>query len=268
MSKFKPVLRYPGAKWQLADWILDHLPPHKTYLEPYFGSGAIFFNKKPVKVETINDVNSRVINVFRVIRDHPEELAKLIEMTPWSREEYYESYELSDNNTEDARRYLVRCWQAHGTTVGTRAGWRNDIQGHIGAYYPKQWATLPDRILRIVARLKSAQIENRPAAELIEAYNYNHVLIYADPPYPTSIRSSGLYANNMTDAEHIEMIEALKEHKGSAVISGYSCDLYSKYLDSWTTFTSRSIANGGVDRIETLWLNPVAAVSLDKMKLF
>jgi DNA adenine methylase len=267
-DNLKPVLRYPGAKWMLSDWIIDNLPPHKTYLEPYFGSGAVFFNKKPCKVETINDIDSRVTNLFEVVRTKPRDLAKLIEMTPWSREEYYASYEHTGDNLEDARRFLVRCWQAHGTTIGTRAGWRNDIQGIIGAYYPKQWATLPDRILSIVERLKSAQIENRPAVQLIQAYNFEHVLIYADPPYPMSVRSVGLYSNNMTDAEHIEMIEALKQHSGAVVLSGYDCELYREHLHGWVTNTSRSIANGGRDRVETLWLNPKASTSLSKMSLF
>ncbi len=42
-----PVLKYPGAKWRLADWIISHFPPHKVYCEPFFGSGAVFFNSIP-----------------------------------------------------------------------------------------------------------------------------------------------------------------------------------------------------------------------------
>lgn len=41
-----PALKYPGAKWRIADWILDRLPPHKTYVEPFFGSGAIFLGSE------------------------------------------------------------------------------------------------------------------------------------------------------------------------------------------------------------------------------
>jgi DNA adenine methylase len=67
MATMGPVLKYPGAKWQVADWIISNLPPHRTYLEPYVGSGAIFFNKKKSVVETLNDLDGNLINFFKVL---------------------------------------------------------------------------------------------------------------------------------------------------------------------------------------------------------
>ncbi|AOC91124.1 Site-specific DNA-methyltransferase (adenine-specific) [Bacillus amyloliquefaciens] len=90
---FPRILHYPGSKWSMTDWIISHMPEHKTYVEPFFGSGALFFNKQPSTIETINDLDSSVVNLFKVIRDQPEELARLIEWTPLSREEYYASYD-------------------------------------------------------------------------------------------------------------------------------------------------------------------------------
>ncbi|MGI8375834.1 DNA adenine methylase, partial [Bacillus velezensis] len=108
---FPRILHYPGSKWSMTDWIISHMPEHKTYVEPFFGSGALFFNKQPSTIETINDLDSSVVNLFKVIRDHPEELARLIEWTPLSREEYYASYDSeSGDEIEDARRFLIRCW--------------------------------------------------------------------------------------------------------------------------------------------------------------
>ena len=52
----KCVLKYPGAKNRIADWICEYIPPHKVYLEPYFGSGAVFFTKVPARIETLNDL--------------------------------------------------------------------------------------------------------------------------------------------------------------------------------------------------------------------
>lgn len=87
------ILHYPGSKWSLAEWIISHIPPHTTYLEPFFGSGAVFFNKEPSSLETINDLDGDVVNLFRVIRDRPDDLAHKVRWTPYSREEYYASYE-------------------------------------------------------------------------------------------------------------------------------------------------------------------------------
>lgn len=54
-TAIKPILKYPGAKWNCAEWIISHFPAHKHYVEPYFGSGAVFFNKQPAAHEVIND---------------------------------------------------------------------------------------------------------------------------------------------------------------------------------------------------------------------
>lgn len=125
----KPVLKYAGAKWRLADWIGGLLPPHEIYLEPFFGSGAVFFRKAPARLETINDIDGNVVNLFRVLREQTEQLAALVELTPWARDEYYASYEKSGNDLEDARRFLVRCWQAFGTMTAARTGWRHSATG-------------------------------------------------------------------------------------------------------------------------------------------
>lgn len=77
-GKMKPVLKYPGSKWRLADWIVSLMPPHKSYLEPFFGSGAVFFKKSPSRIETINDLDGEIINLFRCIREQPEELMRAV----------------------------------------------------------------------------------------------------------------------------------------------------------------------------------------------
>ena len=76
----KSVLKYPGAKNRLANWICSFIPDHEVYCEPFFGSGAVFFNKPKAKIETVNDLDGKVINYFRVIREHPAELARLLSL--------------------------------------------------------------------------------------------------------------------------------------------------------------------------------------------
>lgn len=263
-----PILKYPGAKWNLANWIVNHIPAHTTYLEPFFGSGAVFFKKRPSNIETINDIDGDVVNLFRVIRSRPEELAALIEMTPWSREEYNASYEKTGDELEDARRFLVRCWQAYGTRTSTKTGWRSDVQGRRGMYCVHWWNMLPERIIAVCARLKNAQIENQDAVKLMKRYHYDEVLIYADPPYPLETRSAKSYRHEMTDAEHLTLLEALDAHPGPVLLSGYACTLYDERLKHWTKRTAKAIAEGGRKRQEVLWLNPVAARAVGGYELF
>ncbi|WP_370635630.1 DNA adenine methylase [Lysinibacillus sp. CD3-6] len=52
------------------------MPKHEVYLEPFFGSGAVLFNKPAARIETINDLDGNIVNLFKVIRDQPEKLAQ------------------------------------------------------------------------------------------------------------------------------------------------------------------------------------------------
>ena len=76
------LLNYPGAKWGMAKEIVALMPPHRSYLEPFFGSGAVLFNKPPSAIETVNDIDGDIVNFFRVLREQPEKLATFIAMTP------------------------------------------------------------------------------------------------------------------------------------------------------------------------------------------
>ncbi len=251
----KPVLRYPGSKWNIADWIIGHMPPHVHYLEPYFGSGAVLFRKPRSKIETINDIDGRVVNLFRILRERPQELADLIYMTPWSREEYRESYQQTGDEMEDARRFIVRCWQAHGTRLNTSSGWKNERCGAQGKIVVHVWRDLPKRILSAADRLRGVQIENSPAVDVICRIDGPHVLTYADPPY---LDVMPLYAEPTGVEEHREMLEILRACKGPVLLSGYANNLYADELGAWTEYHKSANADGGRERTETLWLNPMA----------
>lgn len=264
---FGTVLKYPGSKWSTADWIISNFPAgyeKMTYLEPFFGSGAVFFNKKRSLVETINDLDGNVINLFKQIRDNTEALARAIEYTPWSREEYSLSYQKTGNDLEDARRFLVRMWQAIGAKSSDITGWRSNIKSINGNV--TQWATvLPKNIMHISSRLKHSnnrlvQIENQPAAKLIKRYARANVFIYADPPYVLRTRSKRIYACEMKDADHVELLQLLLEHPGPVMISGYANDIYADMLKDWQIQTRIANCEGGLKRQEVIWMNYEPAV--------
>ncbi len=256
-----PVLKYPGAKWSLSRWIISNFPygyEKMTYLEPYFGSGGVFFNKKRSKIETINDLDSNVVNLFKVIRECPEELASLIKFTPWAREEYKISYENTGDNLEDARRFIVRLWQAIGGKTSDITGWSNNIKPVDSG--KGRWSKLDCCILETTKRLQSkklniVQIENMPAIELIQRYNKPYVFIYGDPPYILSTRSKRIYKHEMTEDDHIELLGILKQHKGPVMISGYDHEIYNSMLDGWIKKQHKANCEFGKKAIETLWMN-------------
>ena len=205
-GQMKPVLKYPGSKWRLAEWIVSLMPPHKSYLEPFFGSGAVFFKKPPSRIETINDLDGEIINLFRCIREQPEELMRAVACTPYSRGEYEQAWDhfkaggqVRPDGIEAARLTLVRYWQAHGSTVVYKGGWKNDRAGREYAYDVRYWRQLPERIAAVVERLKDAQIEQAPAVDVIRRFRHPDVLIYADPPYMLHTRKGKQYIVEMAE---------------------------------------------------------------------
>lgn len=254
MSEINTLLKYPGSKWRISDWIINHFPEHKVYCEPFFGSGAVFFNKKPTYIETINDIDGNIVNLFRVCREHPQELARLIEMTPFARDEFKFCYEKSDNPIEQARRTVVRYHQSFGTSNSSKNSWRN-VQTYGGPRCATMWNFLPSAVMECVKRLKEAQIENVDAVDLIHRYNDKNTLIYCDPPYLPSLRMKSMYACEMSEQKHIELLSVLKASNSMIVISGYDSELYNRELDGWSTDTKETTAQMGLHRTEKIWAN-------------
>jgi len=253
------VIKYPGAKWSIANWIIEKLPPHHSYIEPFFGSGAVLFTKPRSNIETVNDLDGDVINLFECIRRDPERLAAEIYMIPYARDVYEMAFRDRDTETDSFRRavnFYVRMMMGHGfRTTGEKVGWKNDVQGREKSYASNQWCNLPQVIMEAAERLRGVQIENRPAVELISRFNYPNVLIYADPPYLLSTRHGKQYRHEMTQADHAQLLEALKCHRGPVLLSGYESQMYDDMLKGWHREQTTTYAQTATQRKEVLWMN-------------
>ena len=119
-------MKYPGSKWGLARWIIQFFPPHHSYLEPFFGSGAVLFNKPRSDIETVNDLDANVINLFRWVKDDPERLAHEIYYIPYSRQVYEEAFRSEpEDSLQKAVNFYIRSNLGHGfRTTGEKSGWK------------------------------------------------------------------------------------------------------------------------------------------------
>jgi DNA adenine methylase len=259
------LLRYPGSKNQrLGEWIIEHFPADykdMTYLEPYFGSGGVFFNKEPSLIETINDINGEVTNFFKQIRENSEKLIYAVKNTPWSRDEYTLSYEPCENELEQARRFLVHMWFTQGRhVINAKNGMRMLKNDHRRTCTYNFYEKLPQSIEAACERFRHStrnivQIENDDALNLIKKYNEPNVLMYLDPPYKLSTRHMKLYQYEYSDADHEELLRLITESRAKIIISGYENELYEKYLQTWHKDKMQVNLESGATRTEVVWYN-------------
>ena len=258
-----PLLRYHGGKWRAADKIIPLFPPHKIYVEPFGGGASILFRKRPSKVEVYNDLDGDIVNLFRVVREHPEILAEKIDLTPYARDEWKLAFEDTEDPIERARRTLIRSYMSFGSAGVTKGS--TGFRGvHGGSHSYNRWCLVPDTIRSAAKRLKKVVIENLPFEKIFERYDTEETIFYVDPPYLPSTRSSVIkgggkyYRHEMSEEDHIRLIEILKNLKGSVILSGYSSSLYDRLLRDWHKyeFMARASGNTGtVMRNEVLWIS-------------
>ena len=270
----RAVFRYTGSKWSIADWIIQHFPAgyeRMVYLEPFAGSAAVFFNKRQGTVETINDLDSNIVNLFYVLREKPEELKRMLELTPYSREEYQQAAEPSEEPVEKARRFIVRTVQAIGAKPDS--GWRNHKQMKIGGTACK-WGSITDTLEAASKRLRGdpthlVQIEHMDALRLIARYDSPDVLMYLDPPYVRSTRKTRrLYKHEMDDARQLEMLQLISRSRAKIILSGYPSKLYDDHLPGWITDSTTTHTTSSEIVTEKIWMNydpPAMQVTLDEV---
>ena len=262
------MMRYYGGKWNLADWIISHFPDHEIYVEPYGGAGSVLLKKNPVYSEIYNDLYGEVYNLFKVFRDNGRELIQKLRDTPYSRDEFELSYIPSNDETEQARRTVVRSYMGFGSSsLFKKSGFRGFARN--SRSHPAQdWKNLPEGLDYIVDRLRGVVIENKPALDIIEKYDSPNTLFYIDPPYVQETRYGKYYEIEMEDSQHRELAERLGQLQGMVILSGYDCPLYRELFSSWKTINKSTYANGARKRVETIWLNEACKKSQSQFSLF
>ena len=157
-------------------------PQHHSYLEPFLGSGAVLFNKPRSHIETVNDLDGNVVNLFRWIREDPERLAREIYLTPYSREVYKHAFdEKPEDSFQKAVNFYIRLNMGHGfRTTGKKSDGRTMYKAGKDLMLRRTGAISLKKIMQAAERLRGVQIEQMPATELIQRFNYSNVLIYAD----------------------------------------------------------------------------------------
>lgn len=264
----RPLLRYHGGKWMLAPWIIDHLPPHRVYVEPYGGAASVLLRKPRSYGEVYNDLDGEIVNLFRVVRERSKDLTRALLWTPFSRTEYrVTAFGPTDDPLEMARRTVIRSFMGFGSNSIQRAvksGFRSN-SNRSGTTPAHNWMEFPANVRAVARRFRGVVVENLPAMDVVKQHDSPETLIYADPPYVHETRMTVTqhgqhgYRHEMTDDDHRAMAATLRSVRGMVVLSGYPCDLYDRELfHDWHRVEREALADGARKRTEVLWINAAA----------
>lgn len=272
----RPAARYYGGKFKLAPWIIEHFPPHLNYIEPCCGMASVLLQKPRSPLETINDIDSNVVNFFRVLRDSRDELLRRIALTPWAREEYEYCLRPCEEPVEKARRFFaVSCMSFNGATRDSKStyGWRNSTDHRLRSTPALDMYN--NSLVAIADRLIGVQIEHRSWQDVVERLDNDEALIYLDPPYVQNERTKGFnYLHEWSTGDHRTAAELLRNAAGYVVVSGYACPLYTELYEAhaWHRVDKEAQTNSGGKRVESIWLSPRTWAALhdsyDDMPLF
>jgi DNA adenine methylase len=284
-EKLTPPLKFHGGKNYLAKDIIDLMPPRCQnpndpapgdtswlhYVEPYFGGGAVLLANNPEGIsEVVNDIDGALTNFWRILqhRDLSSWFIRRAEATPFSEGEYGRAVEVLAGKTREpvlrAWAYFVVCRQSLAgrmrgfatlTRNRTRRGMNEQASAWIGAV--DGLAAVHERLRRVVI-LDAAQ-----AADVIKKQDGPRTLFYLDPPYLETTRSTpSVYAYEMTEQQHGELLDLLSDIEGRFLLSGYPSDLYDAYERQmgWRRVdiaVPNQAAGGKTKRImtECVWMN-------------
>ena len=216
-------IQWLGGKGLFVNTLLRHMPDHTIYVEPFGGAAALFFAKRPSDVEVYNDIDSRLVNLFRVLQDKGlrHDLMDMLAHTLVSREIKYECWE--KRGVDEGM--VKNAWKFY---VIIRQGFGGKYEGSWGHKLTKRtdWVGAVHALPELCRRLDNVQIEHDSWKDILTRYDTEDTFFYLDPPYVKGSRRGGEYVHEMDDDEHIDLIEKIQSLKGKVLLSGYNNDIY------------------------------------------
>lgn len=240
LNAMKPLLKTPvtyyGGKQQMLQHILPKIPEHVTYVEPFFGGGAVFWGKPPSRAEVVNDISHRLITFYKVLKYDLDELQTLIDETFHSRAQHRETdveYESGKEEIADVLRMAWAVWvqtnMSFSSVIG--GGFGYDRQGKCALKLFNKKKLLTEAYQE---RLKFVTIESYDVLKVIKAYDTPDTFFYLDPPYVSS--DQGMY-KGYTREDFVKLLDACATMKGKFLLSSYPEPVLMDYREqyNWQT---------------------------------
>lgn len=242
--------RYAGGKFYARKLILNHIPHHSTYIEPFAGGASIFFAKEKVLVNQLNDIDVDLINVFQTIRDYPNELIHFLQKRPEKESRIPESYSagIMFGDPLPAKKQLHhffknvfkpiddieragRWFYLNRTSYSGIMNFQNMYWGYGDKFsmQPKNW---PQNISRTSIKLQNVVLTNWDFEEVIDNAADNS-LLFIDPPYFNADQDK-FYSYFFTRQDHYRLRECLlRNNKRLNLFLTYDNSLEIREMYDW-----------------------------------
>lgn len=224
----KTPITYYGGKQNLLPEILPAIPDHRTYTESFFGGGAVFFAKKPAKVEVINDINAEIINFYRVLKTDFDALVEKIALVIHSRRTHQDAYVIYTNPhlfDEVTRAWALWVLSKQGFSGQLSNSWGYDIQGKstgVKIQNAKEQLTL-----QYQKRLEATTIECGDGLKVIKTFDTPHTFHYVYTPY---FNSDCAHYGGYTQTMFEDCLKVLEKAQGKFLLSNYPSAILDEYI--------------------------------------
>ena len=207
-QKINSPFRYAGGKFYARKLIIEHIPQHNYYVEPFAGGASIFFAKDKVNSNWLNDIDKDLINCLIIIRDYPNKLIKRLEdeQATKKRHAYYKNEYKPKNKMDRATRWFY----INRTSYSGIMNPQNCYWGYGDKYSmrPKNW---PRNILRTSAKLQSVRLTSFDFEKVIESVP-NNSFLFIDPPY-FNANQEKFYTHSFKKEDHLRLSKTIKKYK-------------------------------------------------------
>jgi len=235
-TKNKKVLKSPvtyyWGKLRMASRIVKLIPKHTLYCEPYCWWCSVFFKKPPSEIEVLNDINSHVVNFFRVMQQDFGMLKIIINCTPYSRQQvhtarhilkYHEYYD----DIKRARAFWVACNMSFSAMITGGYKYTKHTNKSVKAFNNKkeQFDT------HLLERLTNVDFECNDAIKVIKSRDHEDAFFYIDPPYIWEQKVHQWHYAGFTPEDYIVLLDTLSNIKGKFLLSNYPSTILSSYAN-------------------------------------
>ncbi len=200
--------RYAGGKFYARKLILEYIPPHTMYVEPFAGGASIFFAKDKAIQNWLNDIDKEVVNVYIHIRDYPEKLAMGLsgEAATKERHEFYKNQFAPKNDLERA----IRWYYLNRTSYSGIMNMKNCYWGYGEKYSmrPENWGR---NIFRTSDKLQTVKITSLDFEKVIDSVE-DGTFLFIDPPYFNADQDK-FYSHSFLMEDHFRLQKLLWEHR-------------------------------------------------------